>query len=536
MAVRGHAVCDVSITKSSETLCMKGLVLIHMGQREEGIELVKKGMRLDLTSHICWHVFGLIQKGEKNYAEALKSYTQALKFDKDNLNILRDSAQLQTQLRMYDGLVETRLNLLRLRPNLRQHWIGLAVAHCLNNNLDEALRVIEHYQRSLKNVPDYDVEQSETNLFHIHLLTEKGDYAAALSLLDVNAKSRAIVDKTAIMTVRADLLTKMSSSEAEHAWGVLVEHNPECYDYYAGYFGNLSVKPTEDPSRALEILEQFVAQMPKATAPRRLSLTYSSPGDSFIALVRPYLLTRLVKGVPSLFTDLKSLYVDREKMLAIQAYVEELKDEHTPREKAEKDDPTVYLWILYFLAQHYSYLSLSSPSPSELTNRALDLISTALDHTPTLPELFMLRARVLKRAGDYVGAAREMDIGMLPSSILSLTENLPKAATARLLDLQDRFLNTKSSKYWLRAGCVEKASEVAGLFTKKDAPSPASDLEDMQSLLWMLEEGDAHFRTRDVPLPYKAAASPAPAPVGGEWGKALKRYIGVSKVGLLYTS
>ncbi len=61
---------------------MKGLVLTHMGRRDEGIDLVKQGMRLDLTSHICWHVFGLIQKGEKNYEEALKSYIQALKFDK----------------------------------------------------------------------------------------------------------------------------------------------------------------------------------------------------------------------------------------------------------------------------------------------------------------------------------------------------------------------------------------------------------------------------------------------------------------------
>jgi len=61
---------------------MKGLILTHMGKREEGLDLVKKGVRLDLTSHICWHVFGLIQKGEKNYEEALKSYTQALRFDK----------------------------------------------------------------------------------------------------------------------------------------------------------------------------------------------------------------------------------------------------------------------------------------------------------------------------------------------------------------------------------------------------------------------------------------------------------------------
>lgn len=82
-----------------ETTCMKGLVLTHMGRREEGIDLVKQGMRLDLTSHICWHVFGLIQKGEKNYEEALKSYTQALKFDRvsfQRLALLSQSVQYST--------------------------------------------------------------------------------------------------------------------------------------------------------------------------------------------------------------------------------------------------------------------------------------------------------------------------------------------------------------------------------------------------------------------------------------------------------
>lgn len=66
---------------SKETISMKGLVLTYMGKREEGVELVKKGVRLDLSSHICWHVYGLVHKQDKNYEEALKCYTQALKFD-----------------------------------------------------------------------------------------------------------------------------------------------------------------------------------------------------------------------------------------------------------------------------------------------------------------------------------------------------------------------------------------------------------------------------------------------------------------------
>lgn len=68
----------------------------------------------------------------------------------ENLNILRDAAQLQTQLRLYDVLVETRHTLVKLRPALRQHWVALAVAYHLNKNLAEARRTLEHYQRTLK--------------------------------------------------------------------------------------------------------------------------------------------------------------------------------------------------------------------------------------------------------------------------------------------------------------------------------------------------------------------------------------------------
>lgn len=69
------------------------------------------------------------------------------------MNILRDAAHLQTQLRQYDGLVETRHALLRIRPNLRSNWIGLAVAYHLHGNLVEAKKVLEHYEVILKVCP-----------------------------------------------------------------------------------------------------------------------------------------------------------------------------------------------------------------------------------------------------------------------------------------------------------------------------------------------------------------------------------------------
>ncbi|PFH47386.1 hypothetical protein AMATHDRAFT_152156 [Amanita thiersii Skay4041] len=468
-----------------ETLCMKGLVLTHMGKREEGLELVKKGIRLDLTSHICWHVFGLIQKGEKNYEEALKSYAQALRFDKDNLNILRDAAQLQTQLRLFDALVETRHTILRLRPNLRQNWIGLAVAYHLNGNLQEAKDTLEHYQKILKasNVPVGDIEHSETLLYHIRVLEELGEFSDALSLLDTNVKQKFIIDRTAILEARARLLQKLKSDDAEKAWRALIQHNPDCYSYYQGYLSSQNLDLASifhsfvvgHPSpETLQVLLDFSTQLPKARAPQRLSLTVAS-GDEFKKLVKSYLFSSLEKGIPSLFADVKALYKDDFKCQTIESIVEDsIKDWNSA--PSDSDEPTTYLWTLYFLAQHHSYLGRHE--------RALSVLDTALIHTPTLPELHIFKARVLKRCGDYLGAARCSN-------------------DARLLDGQDRFLNTKCGKYLLRAGMVEEANSTLGLFTKKDAASPAADLEDMQSLLYLMEEANAEYRAGRLHLALK---------------------------------
>ena len=107
-------------------------------------------------------------------------------------------------------------------------------------------------------MPDYDVEHSEMLLYHVALLEELGEFSEALSLLDTNAKSRVIVDRTAVMERRgtvaptarlrdadrhgfkARLLSKLGNvEEGEHAWKALIQQNSDCRDYYKGY---LSVK------------------------------------------------------------------------------------------------------------------------------------------------------------------------------------------------------------------------------------------------------------------------------------------------------
>ena len=57
----------------------------------------------------------------------------------------------------------------------------------------------------IQNIPDYDVEHSEVLLYHVRVLEELGEFNEALNLLDVSAKSRAIIDRVAIMEFRGML-------------------------------------------------------------------------------------------------------------------------------------------------------------------------------------------------------------------------------------------------------------------------------------------------------------------------------------------
>jgi Flp pilus assembly protein TadD len=108
-----------------------------------------------------------------------------------------------------------------------------------------------------------------------------------------------------------------------------------------------------------------------------------------------------------------------------------------------QSDSEALLWTHYFIAQSLSHRT----RPKKDFARSLELLNLAYKRHPTVPEILLARGHVLKRAGDIEGAARALE-------------------QARLMDKSDRYLNGKSGKYWLRAGQIEKANEVFGLFTK----------------------------------------------------------------------
>lgn len=116
---------------------------------------------------MCWHVYGLLQRSDKKYDEAIKCYRNALKWEKDNIQILRDLSLLQVQMRDLDGYKvfiikkfkraginlflikkDTRYQLFMLRPTQRASWIGFAMAYHLLKDFSTALRILEDFRKT----------------------------------------------------------------------------------------------------------------------------------------------------------------------------------------------------------------------------------------------------------------------------------------------------------------------------------------------------------------------------------------------------
>lgn len=72
----------------------------------------------------------------------------------------------------------------------------------------------------------------------------------------------------------------------------------------------------------------------------------------------------------------------------------------------------------------------------------------------------------------------------------------------REFELSDRFLNNKTVKYYLRCNNIEKATELIGLFTKKDVDINV-DLYTMQVIWFEYECGNAYFRLGNIAMALK---------------------------------
>ena len=193
-------------------------------------------------------------------------------------------------------------------------------------------------------------------------------------------------------------------------------------------------------------------------------------GNLFKEYLEQYLRPLLIKGVPSVMMDLREFYKVPEKIEIIGQYllgcIASMEQEMTLRPGDEEEqDPTVQLWLYYYMAQHCMFLNN--------LNEALEFVDKAIEHTPTLLELYTLKGTIFQKQGDRTRAA-------------VLYEE------ARNLDKADRAINAQSAMMTLKTGDVERGTTIMDIFVK-DCGYDVS-IHDNQTMWFEHMCGRAHYQ------------------------------------------
>lgn len=326
----------------------------------------------------------------------------------------------------------------------------------------------------------YDYKHGELLLYQNQILRESGDADKALKHIEEFESQ--IVDKLAVKEIVGELcLTLGDYAKAEAIFEGLIKRNPENTLYYQKF---IESKRIDGAEAIVELYRKCQADYPRAICPKRLPLNVAG-GDLFRGLVDDFLRKGLRKGVPPLFVNIRSLYEDDEKVRIIGDLVVDYETnlkESGHFSKSDRDEQlasepaSALLWTYYYLAQHYDHL--------RDTTKALDYLNLAIEHTPTLIELFVCKGRIYKHAGDLVEAFKWVD-------------------EAQSLDTADRYINSKCAKYMLRANLVKDAEEICAKFTREDVPA-MENLNEMQCM-WFQTECALAFRRQE------------------KWGESLKK-------------
>lgn len=259
--------------KHGDTMAMKALIMNQQGKTDEAFALGKEALMADMKSHICWHVYGLLYRSQKNFEEAIKAYKSALKLEPDSVQIQRDLAFLQVQMRDYQGYIQSRSSMLQARSQARQNWTALAVAHHLAGDLAQAEKVLTTYEESLKSPPSKtDYENSEAVMYKNTIIAEQGDYKRALEHLRTIARYN--LDRLAVMEMRAEYLKKLGRKEdAVNAYRLLLDRNSEHPDYYINLI-EVSDIADHDQKAKKAIYDEYAEKYPRSDGAKRLPLDF----------------------------------------------------------------------------------------------------------------------------------------------------------------------------------------------------------------------------------------------------------------------
>ncbi|VVT43984.1 uncharacterized protein SAPINGB_P000244 [Magnusiomyces paraingens] len=452
--------------KNADSLALKGLFLNHLERDSEADDQFSAAFASSASSPMAWQFYGICLRNRKNYPEATKAFSKSLQLDPENYSLIRDLSSLYVQSRQYPEAAVIRHKLLQKNPDYRPYWTGLAVVQYLSGNPAAAESTLSKFESLIKiQLPKTDLENSESLLFHNLAIYKQGDVQRALDHLETIADKTG--DPLAIMESRAKYLLELGRfKEAEREYRALIKRNPDDPKYYPKLEQALQIDPENITLRKL-LYRNLALKYPRADVPSYTGLELSF-GEEFKSVLTKYLREKILRGVPSTFVLVKALYHDSEKKQIIEEVIFALEKEFSGESAT---NTTAILWTNYFICQHYDLVGNFE--------KALEYLEKCIQQSSDTVEFSLTKGRILKHAGDLTNAARVIN-------------------AARKTDLSDRYTNTKTVKYLLRANDYVEAVVTESIFTHNDSHNVGlRDVVFIQTLWALIEHAELLARRGD---------------------------------------
>eukprot|EP00742_Colponemidia_sp_Colp-10_P018251 GILJ01021070.1.p1 GENE.GILJ01021070.1~~GILJ01021070.1.p1 ORF type:complete len:656 (+),score=167.75 GILJ01021070.1:105-1970(+) len=389
------------------------------------------------------------------------------------------------------------------KSSVRANWVALSCAHHMNGNPELALAVID-IMSQIMDAGNNPHEKSEVHLYRAELEMLLKRPAKTLEILKHNDAD--IADNRAKELLRAAAFVALGQKDkAEKLYLDIIAKGAsesDCITALARsrgidvdskthlpihHYNRADAAVVAQCNKFVELCDTVISAAPRCDAAKRFALDTCSD-DTFEGRLSAYIKPYVSKMIPSVTFILKSLY---NYFPATDARITTIgKVFHSWEAQLEAGDydayfgasaagapavdrnPALLLWVYQFLASHYLRIKNYS--------KAHEYADKAIEHTPTIEMLYLLKAKICSREGDLVKAAE-------------------LAETARRLDLQDKYLSAKSAKYYLRTGEVEKAEGNLKLFMKEELELADVYLTaiEAQTVWYEREVGDAFMLKND---------------------------------------
>jgi hypothetical protein len=215
------------------------------------------------------------------------------------------------------------------RPGIFTNWVQYAMGAYMAGDYKSCIdSIVSIFKFDNENPSLKPHEKNALRLLEARCLGKQGKDADALKMLQ--NRKKVIVDKVAYWGYISEFAGKSGKvNVATKALDELLALNPANLDTYYSIIETKGVAlpadktklasfklSGQDQAKLLEILSVYVEKFPRINSMIRISLKLVHDGlfaENLARFIRPL----LIKGAPSVMTDLKELYFDEAKVAAI---------------------------------------------------------------------------------------------------------------------------------------------------------------------------------------------------------------------------